>query len=230
MTRAHDLASLEASLARRFRVVETAVRVLDRSLSILHPASAEDLIDEKDFERDERLPYWAELWPSARVLGEWVLGTRGEGRTLLELGCGSGLVSTCAALAEYAVTASDYYDDAMLFARVNARRNSAAAPETVAIDWRNLPRDLRRYDVVVASDVLYERTYGPVVASAIAAALAPNGVAWLADPGRVARDTFVRALGPVGLHVADRTVVAFREGAVSQTITVFEIRPTASVY
>src|SRR5690242_13890000 len=169
VSRTHDPATLETSLTRRFRVAETAVHVLNRTLSMLHPASAEDLIDEKDFERDERLPYWAELWPSARVLGEWILGQRSENRTLLELGCGAGLVSTCAAIAGFDVTVSDYYDDAMLFARVNATRNSAKAPETVAIDWRNLPSNLARYDVVVASDVLYERTYGPVVANAIAA-------------------------------------------------------------
>jgi predicted nicotinamide N-methyase len=223
----HDLASLEASLARRFRVVETPVHVLNRSLSILHPASAEDLIDEKDFERDERLPYWAELWPSARVLGESLLRMRSEGRSLLELGCGSGLVSTCAALAGFSVTVSDYYDDAMLFARVNARRNAAPDPGTVLIDWRNLPKDLPRFDLVVASDVLYERTYGPVVAQAIAATLARDGVAYVADPGRVARDTFIRALSPIGLKVAERTSVPFRDGTVSQTITIFEIRVSA---
>jgi len=228
VSRTHDLDSLEAALSRRFRVAETQVHLANRTLSILHPASAEDLIDEKDFERDERLPYWAELWPSARVLGEWILGMRGEGKSLLELGCGSGLVSTCASLAGFDVTISDYYDDAMLFARVNAHRNAAAVPKTVSIDWRNLPAGLRRFDVVVASDVLYERAYGPFVANAIAAALAADGVAWLADPGRVARDAFVRALGPVGLRVADRTKIPFREGTISQTITVFEIRPEAS--
>ncbi len=224
MNRENDVETLEATLSRRFRVVETSVRIMNRTLSLLHPASAEDLIDEKDFERDERLPYWAELWPSARVLGEWMLGMPGEGRTLLELGCGSGLVSTCAALAGFEVTVSDYYEDAMRFAQVNANRNSAAVPQTVSIDWRNLPADLRRYDVVVASDVLYERHYGPFVAEAFAAALNRDGVAWLADPGRVARDAFVRALGPVGLKIAERTKIPFREGTVSQTITIFEIR------
>jgi predicted nicotinamide N-methyase len=226
VSRTKDIGSLEASLSRRFRVEETAVGVLNRSLSILHPASAEDLIDEKDFEQDERLPYWAELWPSARVLGEWMLGMQGKGRSLLELGCGSGLVSTCASLAGFDVTISDYYDDAMLFAQVNAHRNSAAVPKTVSIDWRKLPNDLRKFEVVVASDVLYERAYGPFVAGAIAAALAPNGVAWLADPGRVARETFVRALGPLGLKVAERTKIPFREGTITQTITIFEIRST----
>ena len=228
MSRTRELTSLEASLTRRFRVASTTVQVLNRSLSILHPASAEDLIDEKEFERDERLPYWAELWPSARVLGEWILGIHGDGRALLELGCGAGLVSTCAALAGFDVTVSDYYDDAMLFARVNAYRNSAPDPRSVAIDWRNLPTNLARFDVVLASDVLYERTYGPFVANAISATLAEDGFALLADPGRVARDTFVRALGPAGLRVAERTSVAFREGTVRQTITVFEIRRVPS--
>jgi hypothetical protein len=58
-----ELEALDESLRRRFRAVQTAVDVGTRTLSILHPASAEDLIDERDFERDERLPYWAELWP-----------------------------------------------------------------------------------------------------------------------------------------------------------------------
>ena len=43
-------------------------RSADGSVSLLHPASAEDLINEQDFERDERLPYWADKWPSSFVL------------------------------------------------------------------------------------------------------------------------------------------------------------------
>ena len=66
MSGERELAALERSLSHRFRVVETTVAVRDRTVSILHPASAEDLIDEADFERDERLPYWAELWPCWR--------------------------------------------------------------------------------------------------------------------------------------------------------------------
>jgi predicted nicotinamide N-methyase len=126
------------------------------------------------------------------------------------------------------VTVSDYYEDAMLFAQVNAHRNAAPVPRMLAMDWRNLPRDLPRFDVVVASDVLYERTYGPFVANAIAATLASDGFALLADPGRISVDTFVRALGPAGLRVESRTKVPFREGTISQTITVFELRRAPS--
>ena len=224
MTGEDNLASVEASLRRRFRVVDTTVCVADRILSIIHPASAEDLIDERDFERDERLPYWAELWPSARVLAEHILATRGNGRSLLELGCGAGLVTTCASLAGFRVTASDYYEDAVRFARVNSERNGGRAARGLLLDWRALPPKLPRFDVVVASDVLYERPYGTLIARGLASTLRDCGVAIIADPGRVARDEFIRALGPLGLKVSDRSDVQFREEQIRQTIRLLEVR------
>jgi predicted nicotinamide N-methyase len=223
VTSSADLSGAEATLRRRFRVVETSIRVGRRAVSILHPESAEDLIDERDFDLDERLPYWAELWPSARVLAERVATMPGTGRSLLELGCGSGLVATSAALAGFDVTVSDYYDDAVLFARVNARRNGASPIRGMLLDWRNLPSDLGRFDVVVASDVLYERPYGALVARVLDATLSPGGTAVIADPGRVGRTEFIRALRPLGLHVVTQADIAFREGSIRQTITLFEI-------
>jgi predicted nicotinamide N-methyase len=218
------LEALAAQLERRFRVAETRIPIVDRTLHVLHPASAEDLIDERDFERDERLPYWAELWPSSRVLAERLLAEPGDGRTLLELGCGSGLVATCASLAGYRVTASDYYEDALHFARVNAWRNGAALPHTMLLDWRALPREREAFDVVIASDVLYERPYGAIVAGAIDAFLARDGRALVADPGRVARSDFLASCDGLGLVVESASDVPFEIGPIQQTISVFEIR------
>lgn len=223
MTIEQEMGKLEESLSRRFRVVDTRVRIGARELSILHPASAEDLIDELDFERDERLPYWAELWPSAKVLAEHAVGLRGDGRTLLELGCGAGLVTTSAALAGFRVTASDYYDDAHRFARLNAWRNGGGPVTGLMLDWRDLPPDLATYDVVFASDVLYERPYGAIVARVIGASLGPSGVAVVTDPGRVGREDFLGALDENGLTVQNRFDLPFVEGAIRQTVTLFEI-------
>ena len=223
MSAVDDFSSEEAKLRRRFRAVETKISIVGRALSILHPESAEDLIDERDFDLDERLPYWAELWPSARVLAEHVLAMRGNDRSLLELGCGSGLVATSAALAGFRVTVSDYYDDALRFARVNVERNGGQPARSLLLDWRKLPARLARFDVVVASDVLYERPYGPLMASVLAATLKPDGIGVVADPGRVGREEFIRALGPVDLRVTTKLDVAFRDGQVRQTISLFEI-------
>src|SRR5437763_15437922 len=96
-------------------MVNTPVDLERRDVNILHPANADDLINEEDFIRDERLPYWADLWPSARTLARAMVEEQGRGGRLLELGCGSGLVSVAAAIAGFKVTATDYYDDALLF-------------------------------------------------------------------------------------------------------------------
>ena len=219
-TRAADI---EAALRRRFRVVESTIDVGRRTFAMLHPASAEELINEADFERDERLPYWAELWPSSRILAARVLDQNGRGHTLLELGCGAGLVATCASLAGFTVCASDYYEDALRFASLNTWRNGGGAIETMVLDWRSLPPAIERFDVVVASDVLYEQPYGSHVARAVAATLAADGVALIADPGRVAVDAFERALEGEGLALTARPTFPFVAGAIRQTITVFEI-------
>jgi hypothetical protein len=57
-----------------------------RPLRMVHPRNAEALIDEGDFARDERLPYWAEIWPSAYTLARVLTGQLGEGevRTALD--------------------------------------------------------------------------------------------------------------------------------------------------
>ena len=226
MTAAQELARLEESLRRRFRVVETTIESAGRTIALLHPASAEDLISEADFERDERLPYWAEPWPSSFVLARELLGGRwgaANGRALLELGCGAGLVATAAALAGFEVTASDYYEDALLFARVNAWRATGRDIATRLLDWRALPDALPRYDIVVAADVLYERPYAELVTRALARTLGPGGIGIVADPGRVAAGAFVEACPALALSVERAARLPYAEGAIRQTIDVYEV-------
>jgi predicted nicotinamide N-methyase len=194
------LARLDAQLATRFDLVDHAVSLGDWPVVLRKPRAADALISEADYVRDERLPYWADLWPSAPVLAEHCLRQVGAGRTLLELGCGLGLATLAAMRAGFVVTASDYYDDALLLTRRNALANVGHEPTVRMLDWRGLPDDLPEFDVVMAADVLYERPYGLLVAQVVARLLARDGVAWMADPGRVAREAFREALPSVGLR------------------------------
>ena len=218
------LQSLERSLRRRFRVVESVTEVAGESYSLLHPASAEELISEEDFDKDERLPYWADLWPSSHVLATRVRSLAGEGRSCLELGCGAGLVTCAAARAGWRVTATDYYLDALRFTAVNARRTTGAAIATREVDWRALPDDLPRCDLVLAADVLYERPYGGLVAQAIARTLSPGGVALVADPGRVGAEDFDREAAAAGLAVQRIARVEFHTGVALQRIDIRLVR------
>jgi predicted nicotinamide N-methyase len=221
---AAGLAALEQSLRRRFRVVAHEAEVAGERYELLHPANAEDLISEADFERDERLPYWADLWPSAFVLAAHVRALDGRGQSCLELGCGAGLVACAAARPGFAVTATDYYVDALRFAAVNAWRTTARPIATREVDWRALPADLPRADLVLAADVLYERPYGALVAQAIQRSLAPGGTALLADPGRVAAADFDREAEAIGLRVERMARVEFDTGVAIQRIDIRRMR------
>jgi ETFB lysine methyltransferase len=218
-------AELEAELDRRFRIVNTPVDLERREVNILHPANADDLISEADYVKDERLPYWADLWPSAKMLATALVNENGNGKRLLELGCGSGLVSVAAAIAGYDVLASDYYADALLFTRLNVERNvPGKTARTREINWREMPKGLGRFDRVLAADVLYEPSYGDLVARAISKTLADTGLATVADPGRLSRESFLDRARELGFEVDTSRKMKFVEGEIRQEITLIDLR------
>jgi predicted nicotinamide N-methyase len=125
-----------ADLRQEFDVLATELPLAGRLVTIHHPRNADELIDEEAFAIDERLPYWADVWPSARVLAERVAAMAPADRRFLELGCGAGLVSVAAALAGFDVTATDYYDDALRFTALNVLMNTGMLIDTRDADWR----------------------------------------------------------------------------------------------
>ena len=223
MTSPSELAPELQALDRRFVLARVSVAVAGDAVALETPRSADELINEIDFERDERLPYWADIWPSSTALAGVVSELDGAGKSALELGCGVGLVTIGALRAGFDVLATDYYEDALLFARRNGLSATGCEPRTRHVDWRAFPDDLGRFDLVLASDVLYEREYATLVADAIVASLAPGGVALIADPGRVALLSFVTACEQRGCAVGIRARVPWTDGTARQTITIHEI-------
>jgi len=211
-------------LNAQFDVVQTDIRIGPRVVTLHHPRDADDLIDEAAFAIDERLPYWADVWPSARVLAERLLTTRVDERRLLEIGCGSGLVSVAAAIAGFDVTSTDYYDEALRFTALNVLVNTGVLIDTRAADWRRFPHDIGRFDLVVASDVLYEPEHASLVAAVIDRTLTARGSAMIADPGRLAAPQFVEQCKERGMPAAIVDRIPFEEGEIRQTIDIYEVR------
>jgi predicted nicotinamide N-methyase len=168
----------------RFVLREESFSHGDLSARLLLPASPEELIDETEFEVDERLPYWAELWPSARALARWVLDEPDLPVAAIELGCGVGLPSLALLHRRVDVLATDYYQDALLFAEENARRNGLGLPRTLLLDWREPRADVQRSPLIVASDVLYEARNGPALLELLPHLVTPAARVIIADPGR----------------------------------------------
>ncbi|MFN3202541.1 MAG: class I SAM-dependent methyltransferase [Bradymonadia bacterium] len=157
-------------------------------LKVWQPASSEDLLDalaDAPPDPDDKMPYWADLWPSAiglaTLVEEGVVPVTGP---TLELGAGLALVGLAAARAsgeQASVTVSDWIDEAQQYALASAEENGLQMSGRL-IDWRHPPDE--RWRTILAADVLYEPRNGPMLYGAIDAMLAEDGVAWIADPGR----------------------------------------------
>jgi predicted nicotinamide N-methyase len=154
------------------------------AVDVLLPRAADELIDEAEFEADERLPYWADLWPSARGLTRHLLDRPPPERRIVELGSGVALPSLALRSLGADPLATDYYADALAFAGANAARNGLAPLRTAMLDWRHPPPG-ERWDLVVAADVLYELRNAEALSALLPRILAEGGRALLADPGRV---------------------------------------------
>ena len=215
--------ALVSALNNRFRTAVEDATVKTHTFSILKPANSDDLIREEDFVKDERLPYWADVWPSSLILAGKLLELDGRGKTALELGCGVGLSTLAATKAGFDVLSTDYYEDALDVTRANVFRNLGKLARTRLVDWRHLPVDLGAFDLVFASDVLYEKEYALLLPVILSRVLCIGGRALIADPGRVAAPDFVEACGEHGLVVRGKETRPFEAGEIRQKIDIYQI-------
>ena len=184
------------------------ISVAGITIDLTLPVSAEDLIDEAEFDVDERLPYWAELWPSGRVLAEWVAARSLIGARVLELGAGLALPSLVAAHGGARVTATDWYEPALSFTRENAAA-AGVTVSTLMVDWRDPPAALTRppgFDLVIAADVLYEPRNAAPLADLVPRVVAPGGRVVIADPRRPDARLFLDRMAEQGWDVSTDTV------------------------
>ncbi len=78
-------------------VVEEVVELPGGAVAVKHPRDGLELLDEEAFEREQFMPYWADLWPSALALADVVARRPPQGRRVIELGCGIALPGIVAA-------------------------------------------------------------------------------------------------------------------------------------
>jgi predicted nicotinamide N-methyase len=176
-------------------IVEERVALDGLELAVVRPRDSEELLDDSAFDHEEFLPYWAELWPSGVALAR-ALATRSlRGARTLELGCGLGLPSIAAAAAGARVLATDWSEDALEFAAVNARRNDVEI-ETAPCDWARPEAIVERgpWDLVLAADVLYERRNLPALLDLLPRLVDEKGEVLLADPGRPPAAGFLESI------------------------------------
>lgn len=137
---------------------------------------------------EDLCPYFGVVWPSARALCDHLLENgmvkRLPGASVLEVGCGLAIPAMLAARLGAKVTATDFHPEVEAFLRRNIERNQIKGLRYLKFDWTRSNETGEQYDIVLGSDILYERSHPANVARAVASMVRPGGTAIVADPAR----------------------------------------------
>jgi predicted nicotinamide N-methyase len=158
-------------------------------------------------------PLFGLLWPSAQVLAGMMATYELAGRRVLEMGCGLGLASLVVHRRGGDVTASDCHPLAPGFLRENLRLNDLSAMKYTAAHWSRPNPGLGRFDIMIGSDLLYERGQPEALSQFIARHSEANVEVLIVDPGRGNQASFTRKMGALGYAHTVRPVRWRPDGA-----------------
>ena len=128
-------------------------------------------------------PFWAFAWAGGQALARHILDEPDlvDGRDVLDLASGSGLVAIAAAKAGASpVTANDVDPLSLTAVAANAEANQVA----VRLIEGDLLRTDDRYGVILAGDVFYSREMSGRVLPFLRRAAARGSLVLVGDPGR----------------------------------------------
>ena len=144
---------------------------------------------------------FGQVWPSGRVLAEAMSQFDIAGKRILELGCGIGLASLVLQRRGAEIVATDAHPLAEVFLAYNAALNALPALHYRQLRWGEALPALGSFDVIIASDVLYERDHAELVAGVVERHALPDAEVMVTDPGRGNSTRFGRLLEVQGFHV-----------------------------
>jgi predicted nicotinamide N-methyase len=144
------------------------------------------------------------VWPSGRLLAEAMATHDIAGKRILELGCGLGLASLVLRHRGADVVASDYHPLAETFLAYNAALNELPAVAYRTLRWDAPNETLGRFDLIIGSDVLYERDHAERLSALLPRHANLVSEVLITDPGRGNSTPFTRALLAQGYDVTEQ--------------------------
>ncbi|MDQ6950758.1 MAG: methyltransferase domain-containing protein [Mariprofundales bacterium] len=146
-------------------------------------------------------PLFGIVWPSGQVLAHLMFDYEIAGKRILEVGCGIALSSLVLNHRQADITATDYHPEAANFLRENTALNHDAAIPFFRTGWGDPDVGLGKFDLIIGSDLLYERGHAELLSTFIDNHTKPHCEVILIDPGRGHHARFSKRMVSLGyLH------------------------------
>jgi predicted nicotinamide N-methyase len=153
---------------------------------------------------EDLCPYFGVVWPAALGLALKLADEPAlfQGKKAIEIGCGLALPSLVVSRLGGDIVATDMHPAVPEFLERNLALNDVPSLRYETLNW--IAEDARErlglHDLVVGSDILYERRHLSEVPRAILRLLKPGGRAIVSDPGRPYLQAFVQEMEAAGFH------------------------------
>ncbi len=184
---------------RKLPLKERVIDYNDVKVKIMYMDNIDSIVNnmtEIDFGEDERFPYYLNIWESGTVLPSYFAGLETSapflnGKCVLELGAGTGVAGISLARFGAKVIFSDYEETSLELIKLNAEINDIRNYELLLADWRKFPDIHQNVDIVIASDVLYEKRHVIPLYSVFKKFIDKIDGFFISDPGRGYIDSFI---------------------------------------
>lgn len=143
-------------------------------------------------------PLFGVIWPCGLTLAHLMASYDLRGRRVLEVGCGIGLASLVLNQREVDIWATDYHPEGGRLLRENVALNGGAPIPFVRAGWHDVDTGLGRFDLIIASDVLYEPEHIWDLSAFIERHARGSCEVVVVDPGRGQRAGFRRQMQRLG--------------------------------
>lgn len=145
-------------------------------------------------------PLFGLLWPVGIVMAELMDEMDLSGLRICEVGCGLALAGIVAHSKGADVIATDFNPHAKEFLDHNIELNHLPPMRYVEANWCERYPDLGAFDLIIGSDVLYDRDHPKLLADFIAKHLKPRSRVIVTDPGRQNYRQFTKEMASLGFQ------------------------------
>lgn len=139
-------------------------------------------------------PLFGVIWDSSKILAHFMSDFDISGKRILEVGCGIGLASLVLNHRAADITATDYHPEAERFMNENVRINNDNLIPFTRTGWGDMEDALGKFDLIIGSDLLYERDHINLLAGFIDRHTKQHCEVIIVDPGRGNHSNFSKKM------------------------------------